>query len=469
MKILLLITLCSYLYSVPFDGYTLISEVPNPNLDTYKTYLVDNDNNMINEWSHNYRPLSISYLNSDSTLITAYNSLNDDSLLNNVSAIYNKMTWDSNIIWQYELSDSICLPHHDISILPNGNILSICTEFKNQDEALNMGYDQQPDSLFGFDMLIEIQPIGNDSANIVWEWKSSEHLIQNISLNLINYGLIEDHPELLDINMPFNISSTSDWLHMNCISYNSLLDQIVLSARFSSEFYVIDHSTTIEESSSNSGGLYGKGGDILYRWGNPQNYGRGTVEDKILGAQHGVDWIPQGYLGAGNFLLFNNQHDFYGANNPNNKSAVIEIEPPLNMDGSYNIIEESPFGPEIYSWVYIQEFFSNFQSGSFRLPNGNTLITSSADGLILEINQFGEIELTYQQYNPIRAIKYSYDYLNTDVLIGDINNDQIINILDVVATINFVLSNDYNSLADLNLDGQVNVLDIVQLINIILN
>ena len=59
--------------------------------------------------------------------------------------------------------------------------------------------------------------------------------------------------------------------------------------------------------------------------------------------------------------------------------------------------------------------------------------------------------------------------MNTDVLIGDINNDQIINILDVVATINFVLSNDYNSLADLNLDGQVNVLDIVQLINIILN
>ena len=52
---------------------------------------------------------------------------------------------------------------------------------------------------------------------------------------------------------------------------------------------------------------------------------------------------------------------------------------------------------------------------------------------------------------------------------GDINNDGIINVLDVVMIVNIVLSNEYSELADLNDDDVINVLDIVQLVNIILN
>ena len=52
---------------------------------------------------------------------------------------------------------------------------------------------------------------------------------------------------------------------------------------------------------------------------------------------------------------------------------------------------------------------------------------------------------------------------------GDINNDGIINVLDVVMIVNIVLNNEYNELADLNSDETINVLDIVQLVNIILN
>ena len=35
-----------------------------------------------------------------------------------------------------------------------------------------------------------------------------------------------------------------------------------------------------------------KGGDFIYRWGNPNNYDRGTEEDRIFGGQHGIHWIP---------------------------------------------------------------------------------------------------------------------------------------------------------------------------------
>ena len=54
-------------------------------------------------------------------------------------------------------------------------------------------------------------------------------------------------------------------------------------------------------------------------------------------------------------------------------------------------------------------------------------------------------------------------------ILGDVNNDGIINVLDVVMIVNIVLSNEYNELADFNNDSIINVLDVVQLVNIILN
>ena len=52
--------------------------------------------------------------------------------------------------------------------------------------------------------------------------------------------------------------------------------------------------------------------------------------------------------------------------------------------------------------------------------------------------------------------------------IGDLNMDGIINILDVVTMVSFVLDNVQHELADLNDDGIVNILDIIILVNIIL-
>jgi hypothetical protein len=52
---------------------------------------------------------------------------------------------------------------------------------------------------------------------------------------------------------------------------------------------------------------------------------------------------------------------------------------------------------------------------------------------------------------------------------GDINNDEIVNILDIVQLANMILSGEYTENADLNSDGSVNILDIVQIVNIILS
>ena len=56
-----------------------------------------------------------------------------------------------------------------------------------------------------------------------------------------------------------------------------------------------------------------------------------------------------------------------------------------------------------------------------------------------------------------------------DEMIGDINADGDVNILDVVLLANAVLTGNYLSEGDINGDGENNVLDIVGLVNIILN
>ena len=80
-------------------------------------------------------------------------------------------------------------------------------------------------------------------------------------------------------------------MHTNSIDYNEEFDQILISVRYFNEIWVIDHSTTTEEAAGHTGGNSGKGGDLLYRWGNPKNIGREPrVINSSLG-QHDASWI----------------------------------------------------------------------------------------------------------------------------------------------------------------------------------
>ena len=156
------------------------------------------------------------------------------------------------------------------------------------------------------------------------------------------------------------------------------------------------------------------------------------------------------------------------------KSTVFEITTPINEDGSYSIDDQTPFGPDTYTWMYTGGFFSQAQGGAFRLPNGNTLITEATQAYIFEIDQSEDVVWSYQyptgQSMIPRAQKYSYDYFDNVSIPGDLNDDLIVNILDVVLCVNIILGmSENNENADLNDDGIINVLDLVSLVNIILN
>jgi len=82
------------------------------------------------------------------------------------------------------------------------------------------------------------------------------------------------------------------------------------------------------------------------------------------------------------------------------------------------------------------------------------------------IDYINLLSLGNAEKNYIRSVlEEHYQQSNT----GDINEDTLVNIQDVILVINLILNNEFNSLADINLDSIVNVLDVIQLVNIILN
>ena len=480
ISILVILLLGLIVSEEPFDGLTLftpLTEGPSGGGENH-TILMDNDGNIINQWNHEFSAATAPYLMKDSTLLCPFKIENPYLIGSAYGGKIIRYSWEGEILWEYEYSDTNHLQHHDIEPLENGNILIISWDRKTYQDALIVGRENLESEMWS-DKIVELHPVGQDSANIVWEWKFWDHLIQDVDSNLINYGVISMHPELIDINlgeMPLAQLGIADWTHTNSIDYNEDLDQIIISSRNMSEFYIIDHSTTTEEAAGHVGGNSGKGGDILYRWGNPANYGRGSSENQTLVGQHDANWINFGYPNSGNIIVFNNG-SVTGFGNNGIESSVLEIAPPIDDFGNYIIDDIEAFGPDAAVWSYESDFFSNIMSGAKRLPNGNTLVTVAIEMRIFEVSYNGDVlwDYTHQglgQTNISKASKYSYTYLISQNV--DMNGDYNVDIFDIILIMNHILElldldDEQVSLADLNGDGVLTIEDITILISSILN
>jgi len=256
-----------------------------------------------------------------------------------------------------------------------------------------------------------VKPTGPTSGNIVWEWYVWDHLIQDFDSSKANYGVVGDHPELIDIN--FGDSFLFDWLHTNSLDYDPQFDQILIDVHNFDEVWVIDHSTTTAEAAGHAGGHYGHGGDLLYRWGNPRAYDAGTSSDQKLFGQHDASWIKPGYPGAGDILIFNN-----GYNRPGPKySSVDEFTPPIDSNGEYYLEPGSAYGPEDFSWDYTANpptsFYSQVFGGALRLKDGDTLICDGVPGKFFEVTPDDTIvwQYTNPYPNPSQNDVFKIDYI----------------------------------------------------------
>jgi hypothetical protein len=447
----------------PSPGYNLITPLKSTDV-----FLVDLEGEIVHQWQTDCEPGNSVYLTDRGTIYRC-ERIEDNKPFRGggIGGGIQEIDAEGNVLWDYRFADDIRHAHHDIEIMPNGNILLIAWEMHTREEALANGRDPEllRGEMFWPDAIFEIKPLPNNDAEIVWEWHTWDHLIQDFDAEAAFFGVVSEHPERIDINgdrdpelmseeeqdaefqrleelgyaggaedeeepaaevrrldgprpsghpdgpppggPPPNggpphgdaqdedsdrqKTRDADWMHTNGIDYNAELDQIVISVRRFDEAWVIDHSTTTAEAASSEGGRSGRGGDLLYRWGNPSAYGMGSAEDRVLVGQHDVQWVEEGLPGAGSFMAFNNGNGRLEGD----YSSIEEWWPPITTDGKYIIEIDSAFTPSQSTWSYTAaeptDFYSSFISGVQRLPNGNTLICSGEKGEVFEINGANEI------------------------------------------------------------------------------
>lgn len=381
-----------------YIGYTLMA----PKLYT-STYLINNEGRLVHQWSRStYPPGQSVYLLPNGNLLRSCMIQGQLGTGGGEGGRIEEYTWGDTMVWQFTYSTPNYQSHHDIRPLPNGNILMLAVEKKTISQLLAAGFDSskfQPEIITrGFmlpDYVIEVQPTRPSGGNIVWEWHVWDHLIQDLDSEKINFGIVANHPELIDADGDGRQLPVF-WNHMNSVNYNARFDQIILSVRGNSEIWVIDHSTTTSEAAGHTGGRYGKGGDLLYRWGNPVCYKTGNINDQKLFQQHDAQWIDTSCPGAGNMLVFNNGLG-------RNYSSADEFIPPVDSYGNYFRTPGSAFGPSNLTWTFTANppasMYSWAISGAQKLPNGNTLICDGIHGIFLEVTYSGQTVWKY--INPV--------------------------------------------------------------------
>jgi len=393
-----------------FNGYALYNQQ-----NSSTVYLIDKDANIAHTWSCNTNGNYAVLLKEDGNIVRG--SVNNGNQLNGAAVGGKLQEYDPNgiMVWEFVYSSSQYVQHHDIEIMPNGNVLFVAWEVKTPAELTQAGYDGGNSDKWPTH-IVEIQPSGL-TANIVWEWHIWDHMVQDFDASKDNFGVVAAHPELMDIN---GISGGGpgggggDWFHVNGINYNAELDQIVFTSRFASEFYIIDHSTTTAEAAGHTGGNSGMGGDFIYRWGNPSNYGAPGAQT-IPGPVHDPRWIKDdGRINGGYIQFFNNEGN-------NGNSTVDAIEAPV--DGyNYTLVPGQAYGPSTYTWRHDCIDNANGQSASDKLSNGNTFVNLSNE-YMYEVDSNDNVVWQYPE-GPAKAFRYECTYPGIQILMGvDCNCD----------------------------------------------
>jgi len=380
------------------------------------TYLIDENQNIAHTWDMNTECNYTVALKENGNLVRGTKGNTSVFSNGNIAAgagIVQEIAPDGSIVWSFDYADNDHVSHHDLTLVGD-NVLLTAYEKKTSTELNAAGFNNASSDKWPTHF-VELEPDGNGGANIVWEWHIWDHMCQDTDPNGPNYvSNISDYPELININMIQAQGGPGggggDWFHVNGVDYNEDLDQIVFSSRFASEIYIIDHSTTTAEAATHSGGNSGMGGDILYRWGNPSNYGM-TGTQIIDNAVHDARWITDDGRPNGGYLqIFNNS----GVSN--SVSAIDGIETP--WDAATNTYLRTPgqaFEPFSYTTRYECAYSASGQSASDRMSNGNIYVNASGGqggaGVMYELDAVtGQIIWGPYNAQSQKGFRYECDY-----------------------------------------------------------
>lgn len=342
------------------DNYILVN-----NAGTNRVYLIDKEARLLHEWTLSNNIGNDVFLLPNGKLLACLET--DNPLINfgGKGGQLQLINADGTVDWQFVHSSIDSETHHDAELLPNGNILAMVWERHTAEEAYQSGFMIETEIYT--ETIIEIDPVTNE---IVWSWHSWDHLVQDYDNVKNNFGSVSDHPELIDINYVYktqpDAAEKGDIMHANGIAYDEINDVILLSVNFFSEVWIIDHSTTTEEAGKHSGGNYDKGGDLIYRFGNPEAY-QNNFGQRLFHNNH----FPNILKGEnqGKLLIFSNGND-------KEQSTVFEMFLPQEYNLQANTNNELKI-----SWSFTDsDLHASRVSGAVPLPNGNILITEGDFG-----------------------------------------------------------------------------------------
>jgi hypothetical protein len=321
-----------------------------------------------------------------------------------------ELDWDGNLIWNFSDPRDGYRYHHVFKRIWNNHLNDWTVIFTSmipmtQEQAVAAGADPSVEWDAGPDGVVEVDMNGN----VVWEWWSLDHVVQDKNPSWPNYGVLTEHPERFNFN--WGVGLTGDLIHQNALDYNRRLDQIVVNNSRMGEFYVIDHGGTfvVGDFEASRALAAGPKGDILFRWGNPWLYSAGEAPsynpegdatsegDRMLFHHHDTQWIKEGLPGEGNLLIFENGSRRAGPQ----RSRILEVNPYTGDSPESGYLPEmdagGPAKQVVWDFTSIQpnSFSSRNISGVQRLANGNTLGVAGRHGHVFQVTPEGEIVWEY--------------------------------------------------------------------------
>tara|TARA_B110000503_G_scaffold118989_1_gene180396 strand:+ start:689 stop:2176 length:1488 start_codon:yes stop_codon:yes gene_type:complete len=373
---------------IDHDGYFFMIE--NGKKDAY---LVNHEGEKVFEWNFEASFGNDIELTASGDILACFKVADPTIIIGGFGGVIKRFNPQGELIWNYEVNSKNEIAHHDATELPNGHILIMLWERIEQSLLFEFGLSIDHDIFL--EKLIEVDPSNN---HIVWQWRSWDHIVQDIDEGKSNYGIISAHPNKINISYNKGMQH-GDWMHANGIFYDSSKDLIYLSVNFYSEVWVIDHSTTLEEATSENGGAYNRGGDLVYRFGNPTTYNENSI-DRFFFNNHHPSIVPNGYVGATNFLIYNN-----GSNNKQSIAYEL-ILPTFSQSSMQNFVAP------LVQWSFTDpSMYFDKISGVQRLLNGNTLICEGDYGF-WEVTPSGEVVWKYDGLGT--SFWRGYYYLKND-------------------------------------------------------
>jgi hypothetical protein len=252
--------------------------------------------------------------------------------IDNAIKIYD---WEGRLVWRYRLASERDLPHHDVIWLANGNVMVLAQIEETRDDYL-----QEVDR----------------GGRVVWEWQFSEHLDAAFP------DRDRRHPDPTHVNSVHELGPNRWW---DAGDARFRPGNLLLSARTLDAILVVDR----------------RSGEIVWTW------------SEGLDRQHEAVMVPQGRIGEGLFLVFNNG---LGNRFAYRRSTVVAVDPVARS----------------VVWDYSEPFFYSSLAGSqLSLENGNLLITSSHGGRAFEVTPGKEIVWQWiPPWQPMRLERYPYDH-----------------------------------------------------------